>query len=107
MGYNNYEISEDQGSPVELYEFSFQGMTYYYTSGESDFEYNTRTYTAESIGRTEIEETGGLPKNDLTLTVPYNFPVALLFRLAAPSDVVYLLVRETHRSEATARAAVV
>src|SRR5690606_27902645 len=107
MGYNNYEISEDQGSPVELYEFSFQGMTYYYTSGESDFEYNTRTYTAESIGRTEIEETGDLPKNDLTLTVPYNFPVALLFRVAPPSDVVNLIVREIHRSDSTDNEAIV
>lgn len=107
MGYNNYEVSEDEGSPVELYEFSFQGTTYYYTSGESDFNYNTKTYTAESIGRTEIEFTGDLPKNDLTLTVPYNFPIALLFRVAPPSDVVHLIVREIHRADTIDNEAIV
>src|SRR5690606_41566748 len=47
------------------------------------------------------------PKNDLTLSVPYNFPVALLFRVAPPSDVVNLIVREIHRSDSIDNEAIV
>jgi len=94
--YDLQEISDQSGFPVELYEFTVNGVIRYFTSGQQDYEYQTKMYLATPLSRSEFEETGDLPKNDITLTCRSDFVIARLFRAAPPSDVVLFTLREVH-----------
>lgn len=99
MTYEAIETSAQDGSPVELYEFEVDGVTYRYTSGDVDYLYALNTYLATPIERSALEDTTDLPKNDLRLEVVRDFPVAELFRVAPPAGVVLARLIEVHRSD--------
>lgn len=99
MTYDLVERSPESGSPVELYEFVVEGVTYRYTSGDTDYVYGPNLYLAVPMERTEIAETSELPKNDLQITVKRDFPVAEFFRVAPPSEVVTAQMLEIHRTD--------
>jgi uncharacterized phage protein (TIGR02218 family) len=106
MTYDATETSSQGGSPVELYEFEVAGVTHYYTSGDDDYTFEARLYEAIGLERGPLSDTGELPKNDLEITVPRDFPIALLFRVAPPSDVVIARMKEVHRTDADQQAIV-
>lgn len=96
MTFNALEISEQSGEPRELYDFQVGVQSFTYTSADTDTVWLTDTYTAAQIDRTEIEETEEISRNDLSITCPRNLPIAELFRVAPPSDVVMLQLFKLH-----------
>lgn len=99
MTYEAVEDSAESGSPVELYEFVVEGVTYRYTSGDTDYIYGLNTYTALPMERTALSDTDDLPKNDMQITVKRDFPVAEFFRVSPPSEVVTAQMLEVHRTD--------
>jgi uncharacterized phage protein (TIGR02218 family) len=99
MTYEVIETSDQLGSPVELYEFVVEGVTYRYTSGDTDYVLGPNTYTAVPMERTALSDTDDLPKNDLQITVKRDFPVAEFFRVSPPSEVVTAQMLEVHRTD--------
>lgn len=99
MTYDAKETSAQDGQPVELYEFIQGPNTFRYTSWDIDVVHATKTYLAESISRSEFENTGEFPRNDIDVTAPTHFPVSRLFRFAPPSQVVLLVISEIHNTD--------
>jgi len=92
--FNSLEISGDNSQPIELYEFEYQGITHYYTSSEVDTQVGPVTYTAVAgLDRSEIQDSGEIGKNNLTLQVPNHFFVSDLFAAGPPDDIVTLVVK--------------
>lgn len=96
MTFNAFETSLEDGQPVELYEFIVGVKTYRYTSFVEDVTYLTKTYTQVQISRGELEDSGDVPKNSLTVEAQRDLEVADLFRVAPPADVVVLNIRRLH-----------
>jgi uncharacterized phage protein (TIGR02218 family) len=96
MTFNAFETSLEDGQPIELYEFTIGVKTYRYTSYLEDIIYQTKTYTQVQISRGEIEDSGEVPKNSLTIECQRDLEVADLFRIAPPTDVVILNIRRLH-----------
>jgi uncharacterized phage protein (TIGR02218 family) len=103
MSYSANEISTQLGAPVELYDFAQGSVEWHYTSSEVvALTVTGETYTSAPIERSEIEASNEQARNALKLTVPRDFPVAELFRVAPPSEVISITVRRIHRDDTTA-----
>lgn len=96
MTFPTYEQAIQSGAPVELYEFEVGPNIYRYTSAPDDFVYLTKVYAAVQIVRSDVEESGELPKDAITITVPRDADIADRFRVAPPSDVVLVSIYRMH-----------
>jgi uncharacterized phage protein (TIGR02218 family) len=99
MTFEGIELSPESGAPIELYEFTVYDVIYRYASGSTDYLLGPVTYAAMTISHTEIEDSDELAKEDMTITVPRDFPINEFFRVAPPSDVILLTVFEVHRTD--------
>lgn len=99
MTYDAKETSDQSGQPIELYEFEVDGVTYRYTSSAKEYIVGLLVYDAFPIERSEIDESGELPKNNLSITAHREFPVAEFFRVAPPSNVVVARIKEVHAND--------
>lgn len=99
MTYNAAEISVQSGAPIECYEFSRGPVYYRYTSAATDVTVNSKLFTAKPISRSAIEATPEAARSALTITGPRDLPVADLYRVAPPSDVVTLTVYRYHETD--------
>jgi len=97
--FNSYERAIQLGKPVELYEFTNGGVHYYYTSADHNVVLDGKTYTAYAMKRTEISISEEKGKNNLTVRAQRNLPVADIFRVQPPSEVVTLSVFRTHEAD--------
>lgn len=93
MSFNSLETSVDSSQPIELYEFTYQGITQYFTSSEANVTVGSITYLATQIARSEITNSGEIGKNNLTLNCPDQFSVSELFQAGPPDDVVTLVIK--------------
>ncbi len=91
--FESLETSIAQSEPVELYEFSYQSQTQYYTSTETNITLNGQTYTATPLQRSEVMSSSEIDKNSLKVVAPDQFPISLLFQAGPPNDVVTLVVK--------------
>ena len=64
---------------VELYKIITADVTYYWNSSDEDIDYLGDTYTPVAISRTNMAQTEEMSKNNLSLTVPYDNQLAILF----------------------------
>lgn len=102
MTYDARESSAYSGNPVELYEFN-RGSSYWrYTSGDEDIAWNAQTWERVPISRTALDETGELNRVNLEITLQRDNPVADLFRLYPPGDIVTVKIWRKHRDDAEA-----
>lgn len=97
MTYDTRERSTQDGAPVELYEFTRGGGTERFTSADADVTFETNLYTAATLQRSQIETTAERARNALQIQCSREFPIAELFRVAPPSDVIGVTVRRFHR----------
>lgn len=71
----------------ELYEFSFENKTTYYTSAHADFSSSGRVYKSAAISRSElVKESGG---DDCTITMSLNLEPAPLFAAFNPASNIF------------------
>lgn len=99
MTFDAREVSDELGSPYELYIFRLYGVNYYFTTAATDQQIDATTYEAQPIKRTEISDANDLEKQNIELTVPQDFPILLLYDEAPPSDVITLQVKAIHRDD--------
>lgn len=101
MTYQTYEISNQDGRPVALYEFSYGNTVWRYTTAEEDITVgldslgDPAVWVAQVITDDGVTQ-GGSDQNDLRVTVQGDNPVAALFRNSRPSGKVWLTVRRYH-----------
>lgn len=99
MTFNAYEKSQREAQPDELYTITNGADSYYYTSSSRDVVNSSRTYTAYPIRRGTIETTMEKGRNNLTINASDDIPVAGIFRVEPPSEVVTLVVSRVHATD--------
>lgn len=104
MAFDDYELSVESGNAAELYEFTYQGGTFRFTSADNPITYESHIYPPIAIQHTPVKEVADIAKSSLTITAPPDFPVAELFRVSPPDDVVGLVVRRLQIDDGTAEA---
>lgn len=99
MAFETREESVEQGAPIELYEFRIYSVSYYFTTASEDVTIGPITYQASTLSRTEIEESSEIPKNNITVSVPYDFAILAYYDAVPPSDVITLRISRMHRGD--------
>lgn len=99
MTFETFETSIQDGAPAELYEFARETIYYRYTSGADDVTVDGVSWTAVLINRSAIENTSSADKSTIKITVARSNPIADLFRISPPSDVVTIKVKRYHRGD--------
>lgn len=102
MTYDTRERSVDGGAPVELYQFARGTIVQRFTSADADFELDSETFTAAVLQRGQIETSAERARNALSITCPRDFPIAELFRVTPPTEVIMLTVMRVHRGDTDA-----
>lgn len=96
------EISRYQGKPVSLYTFVYgDGPTsfYAYTDAEQEIVFGGVTYQPIPIDRGAYSSSGTLDKAAIEIRIPQDLPLAELFRVYPPSQVVNLFIRQGHLND--------
>lgn len=88
MAIADNELSVQNAMPIELYEISYTGNFWYYTSSDTDVIMDGRTYRSMAITHPEIEPSVDVEKAGLEVTFPRDVPVAEVFRIQPPSEIV-------------------
>lgn len=100
MSYDAREDSAYGGAPVELYEFAWGAVTpQRYTSADGDYVLGADTYAAATLRRSQIEASAERARNAITITCARDFPIAELFRVAPPTELIAVTLRRQHRGD--------
>lgn len=100
MSYDSRERSASDGAPVELYHFALGGRQWRFATAAEDVSRDGHTWLAGMLRREGIEASTDQARNNLKITVPRDFPVADLFRIMPPTDVILLRVYRYHDVDA-------
>ncbi len=100
MPYDAHETGH--GRPVELYEFARAHLRWRYTSADRVISYSGVDYQPAAIERGPIEAARELARSRLTITLARDNPVADMYRIAPPSDVVTAILRQLHHGDGEA-----
>lgn len=106
------DLSTEDGQPIMLYEFTRRSVptisgtpvskTWYYTSADRDYTFNAQVYTGLSLDDDGIRQTGDHLNDDITISLPATAEVPAMFAISAPSDLITLLIRQTHLGQTDA-----
>lgn len=97
MSYESKELSEDLGSPIELYEFQYGPVTYRYTSADEDIEVaGVGTYLSLPCGRQKIENNQDSGKTPVTFTISRKAEITDFFVASPPTTIIEFTVRRFH-----------
>lgn len=92
-----YDTQErGHGRPIELYEFARQHVRWRYTSAAQAVTAGALTYEPAAIEHEGMSASRELARQALSITLARDNPVAELFRVAPPSDVVTCAIRQVH-----------
>lgn len=106
MAYSDYEKSNTDGRPVDLYEFEWNGLSWYFTSADQDLTVPvtvdgsviSRDYTAATLSRGAWSQSKN-DQNILEISCAADNAVAALFRNNKPSGKVWVTVKEYHLND--------
>lgn len=99
MSFNPLEWSIFGGKPVELFRFSYGTTRYLYTSGDEDVSFSGEMYRAALITRSKISASTEISKNEVTITVPRDNAVAVLYLGTPPDAVINVTIRAFHKGD--------
>lgn len=99
MTYNQYEISVEDGRPVELFKFVLNGTTYGYTSAEDLQTINSIIYSPIAIARGKIDQTRETRSNIVEITVPATNPIVQAYIATIPGQRTSLTILRYQRSD--------
>jgi uncharacterized phage protein (TIGR02218 family) len=96
MTYLGRETSTQDARPVELFRFVMDATTWRYCSGRVTRSYLGADYLPTAIDRSNVQASGEFGRSDLTVSLPYDNPVAALFTTGYPAARVTLTLFRTH-----------
>lgn len=107
MTFDATELSVEDGSPVELYEFDYQNTYFRYTSAALPVVRSGFTYEPRPIRRSAIQNTARVEKGTLTVRAFRDLGAARLFEVQPPSSMVGLRIYRRHTEDADAEFAAI
>jgi uncharacterized phage protein (TIGR02218 family) len=96
MTYLAKEQSTQDARPVELFRFVMDATTWRYCTGRATRTYLSADYLPAAIERSQVQASQEFGRSELTVSVPYDNPVAALFTSGYPAAVVTLTLFRTH-----------
>jgi uncharacterized phage protein (TIGR02218 family) len=100
MSYRVVDTSRQDGNPALLYTFNRGAAAWYYIAGPSAFLFNGHSYLPEVISSSPIVNTGDVPRDPVSITLPITNALAVSFLVGAPDEVTTLSIFRTHYTEA-------
>lgn len=92
MSFDSLETSLSSSQPVELYDFTYQGLHLYFTSTDIDKTVAGIAYKASHLQRSKLTDSGDISKSTLNIVAEEDFAVSGLFEEFPPDDVVGLVL---------------
>lgn len=99
MTYQTYEESTYNGSPLELFKFTSGSRVYGYTNNETAVSYLETTFTPLPVTRGRIAQNAAEAPGLMSVRVPRDCDVALLFGPFLPSKPVGMSVFRRHMND--------
>ena len=99
MAFSLFESSRNRAKPTNLFLFTYgdgPNSFYAYTDAEQEIVFGGITYQPVPIDRGSYTSSGTLDKSAIEVRIPRNLPLAELFRVYPPSQVVSLIIRQGH-----------
>jgi hypothetical protein len=94
-----YDASRNLGEPIELYYFRYgvdAAAFHAHTDSEKPFTYAGVTYDPQPLKRGKVSSSQSLDKSVMTIQTSLSSPIAELFRVYPPSEVVTIVIRRGH-----------
>ena len=101
MSYQTIEESQQGAAPVQLYQFNRGGATWRYVALPKTFTALGYDWTPEAIGCGNINASGDVPKDAISITLPISNAMAAAFLAYAPDQVTSVTVFRTHYDDPT------
>lgn len=99
MTHDARESSLQDGEPIELFEFSRGAIRWRHTGGKAQVTYLGKTWSPAVISRSALDYTSEKGRSGIKISCARDLPVADMFRVTPPSDVILLTVHRFHVGE--------
>ncbi len=99
-----HEISTEDGSPIELYEFILGGTPFRYTNAEQDFVYQSNEFLAAPVSRSKIVSTIDDKDSQVDVKLPGDNTFARLYIGVIPAEFPEVTIRQLHTNDIDAEA---
>lgn len=99
MTFANYELSDHNGQPVELYHFQRGLQAWRYTSAESDFVVSGVPYESTQVARSNISQLNDISGVTLSLTFARDHEFASEYLGFTPELVTTVTIYRVHRGD--------
>lgn len=99
MTYDVFEISREDGQPVDLYQFTQGSDVRRFTNAERDVSFNNFQWQSETIARSEPRRSQEENADQLKVTMPFTNTIAQRFLRFPPAVPVELQILRFHRSD--------
>ena len=106
MSFGGIETSRYKGRPTNLFYVRYGNAPnsfFAYTDAENEIDHNGVTYVPLTISRGKISVTGTMDKQAMEVRASLSIPMAELFRVYPPSQVVNLIIYQGHLSDPDAQ----
>lgn len=96
MSYTDYELSPEDGLPIELYQFALNTQVWRFTSGMENIMHDGHEYLAVPIKRGETEDVADATKANLEITIARNSTMGDMFKVTPPSEYLTVTILQYH-----------
>lgn len=106
MSYDAQEKSVYAGRPVEMYQFVQGFAKWFYTSADTQVQYNGDVYQPIPIQRTAVDQSQEVQAGSIDVTLPRDNPLASKFIAYNPAAPIWLTVTRLHLTDSNQERAV-
>lgn len=99
MSFSLFDLSQKNGSPVELYEITRGDQTWRFTPGASDYTYRSVVYRSTFVERDAIRYTPDSSKSELKLSFHRNNEFAATYLTASQILPAIVTILRGHRND--------
>lgn len=96
MSYDLNEVSNHDGVPILLYQFTRGSVSFFYCNADRDITIGSEVYKAVAVTHGQASQSGDVQTDTLEITIPVTAEVVGWFRGVAPLDKVGVLVSRYH-----------
>lgn len=99
MTFLGLDSSQDDGKPVEFFEFILGTQSWYLTTADTEIVCDGHTYIPDTVSRTAKELTGELTGKRTTITLPGDHAISANYDNYVPPEPMAVTIRRQHRGD--------
>lgn len=101
MSFETPELSVQDGAPAELLTFTYGTVTYRHINAPASRIIGGELYTSESFSIPNVASSAERARNSIDISVRRDHPIALLFRVTPPTQVITVTYGKVHNTDLT------